>query len=122
MLALIEATVRTNYYRHGGADPDLRSGGVALRLHQDPLRRRRRAADAPSCSTSCTSSRPAWRGSTSAAPPVSRGGIRWSDRPDDFRTEVLGLVQTQIVKNAVIVPGGSKGGFVTKRAFATATT
>jgi glutamate dehydrogenase len=46
--------------------------------------------------------------------PVSRGGIRWSDRPDDFRTEVLGLVQTQVVKNAVIVPGGSKGGFITR--------
>ena len=43
---------------------------------------------------------------------VARGGIRWSDRPDDFRTEVLGLVNTQMVKNAVIVPGGSKGGFV----------
>src|SRR5690606_14659405 len=50
--------------------------------------------------------------------PVSRGGIRWSDRLDDFRTEILGLVQTQIVKNAVIVPGGSKGGFITRRAFA----
>ena len=46
---------------------------------------------------------------------VSRGGIRWSDRPDDFRTEVLGLVTTQMVKNAVIVPSGSKGGFITKR-------
>src|SRR5690606_31967908 len=46
---------------------------------------------------------------------VSRGGIRWSDRHDDFRMEVMGLVQTQIVKNAVIVPSGSKGGFITKR-------
>ncbi|MGE4011273.1 MAG: NAD-glutamate dehydrogenase, partial [Alphaproteobacteria bacterium] len=46
---------------------------------------------------------------------VARGGIRWSDRRDDFRTEVLGLVKTQMVKNAVIVPVGSKGGFVVKR-------
>jgi glutamate dehydrogenase len=46
---------------------------------------------------------------------VARGGIRWSDRPDDFRTEVGGLVKTQMVKNAVIVPGGSKGGFVPLR-------
>jgi glutamate dehydrogenase len=46
---------------------------------------------------------------------VARGGIRWSDRPDDFRKEVLGLVKTQMVKNAVIVPGGSKGGFITRR-------
>ncbi len=45
---------------------------------------------------------------------VARGGIRWSDRPDDFRTEVLGLVKAQMTKNAVIVPEGSKGGFITK--------
>lgn len=43
---------------------------------------------------------------------VSRGGIRWSDRPDDFRSEILGLMQTQISKNALIVPTGAKGGFV----------
>ncbi|MGJ0486067.1 MAG: NAD-glutamate dehydrogenase domain-containing protein [Methylomicrobium sp.] len=43
---------------------------------------------------------------------VSRGGIRWSDRPDDFRSEILGLMQTQITKNALIVPTGAKGGFV----------
>ena len=43
---------------------------------------------------------------------VARGGIRWSDRPQDFRTEVLGLVKAQQVKNAVIVPVGAKGGFV----------
>jgi glutamate dehydrogenase len=47
---------------------------------------------------------------------VARGGLRWSDRPDDFRTEVLGLMKTQMTKNAVIVPVGSKGGFVLKRA------
>ncbi len=45
---------------------------------------------------------------------IARGGLRWSDRPDDFRTEVLGLVKTQITKNALIVPSGSKGGFVVK--------
>jgi len=46
---------------------------------------------------------------------VARGGIRWSDRPQDFRTEVLGLVKAQQVKNGVIVPVGAKGGFVPKR-------
>ena len=46
---------------------------------------------------------------------VARGGIRWSDRREDFRTEVLGLMKAQMVKNAVIVPLGAKGGFVTKR-------
>ena len=46
---------------------------------------------------------------------VARGGLRWSDRREDFRTEILGLVKAQQVKNAVIVPVGSKGGFVVKR-------
>ena len=47
--------------------------------------------------------------------PVARGGLRWSDRREDFRTEVLGLVKAQMVKNTVIVPVGSKGGFIVKR-------
>ncbi len=50
---------------------------------------------------------------------VARGGIRWSDRREDFRSEVLGLVKAQMVKNAVIVPTGSKGGFVVKQPPAT---
>src|SRR5256886_4227566 len=45
---------------------------------------------------------------------VARGGIRWSDRPQDFRTEILALAKAQQVKNAVIVPVGAKGGFVPK--------
>lgn len=45
---------------------------------------------------------------------VARGGVRWSDRPDDFRTEILALMQTQMVKNALIVPQGAKGGFILK--------
>ncbi|WP_067565681.1 NAD-glutamate dehydrogenase [Nocardia acidivorans] len=47
--------------------------------------------------------------------PVARGGLRWSDRLEDFRTEILGLVKAQAVKNAVIVPVGAKGGFVVKQ-------
>jgi glutamate dehydrogenase len=47
--------------------------------------------------------------------PIARGGLRWSDRREDFRTEVLGLMKAQMVKNAVIVPTGAKGGFVVKR-------
>ncbi len=46
---------------------------------------------------------------------VARGGLRWSDRREDFRTEILGLMKAQMVKNALIVPVGSKGGFVVKR-------
>ena len=52
---------------------------------------------------------------------VARGGIRWSDRREDFRTEVLGLMKAQTVKNSVIVPSGAKGGFVLKAAPAQAT-
>ena len=48
---------------------------------------------------------------------VARGGIRWSDRPDDFRTEILGLMKTQMTKNTLIVPVGSKGGFIVKTPF-----
>jgi glutamate dehydrogenase len=113
----IEATVRTNYFRRGAADPTARSGGVPY------LSLKVRCADVEELKKTrllyeifVHSSRMEGvhlRGST-----VSRGGIRWSDRPDDFRTEVMGLVQTQVVKNAVIVPGGSKGGFITKRHFA----
>ena len=47
-----------------------------------------------------------------AAAKVARGGLRWSDRREDFRTEVLGLMKAQQVKNTVIVPEGAKGGFV----------
>jgi glutamate dehydrogenase len=47
--------------------------------------------------------------------PIARGGIRWSDRVQDFRTEILGLVRAQLVKNAVIVPSGAKGGFLPKQ-------
>ena len=46
---------------------------------------------------------------------VARGGLRWSDRAEDFRTEILGLVKAQMVKNTVIVPVGAKGGFYAKR-------
>src|SRR3546814_8841113 len=46
---------------------------------------------------------------------VARGGLRWSDRRQDFRTEVLGLMKAQMVKNAIIVPVGAKGGFVVKQ-------
>jgi glutamate dehydrogenase len=114
VLGLIEGTTRTNYYRHGGADPAFRSGGVpylSLKFRcadVEELRKNRLLFE-----VFVFSSR--MEGIHLRAAPVSRGGIRWSDRPDDFRTEIMGLVQTQIVKNAVIVPSGSKGGFITRR-------
>ena len=64
--------------------------------------------------SSCT--RPGSRASTCGAARWPAGGIRWSERPEDFRTEVLGLMKAQMIKNALIVPVGAKGGFVLKRA------
>ncbi|HEU4455817.1 MAG TPA: NAD-glutamate dehydrogenase domain-containing protein, partial [Longimicrobium sp.] len=114
---LIEATVRTNYFRHGGADPSARSGGVpyiSIKVRSadmEELKKTRLLYEVYVHSSRMEGVH--LRGSS-----VSRGGIRWSDRHDDFRTEVLGLVLTQVVKNATIVPSGSKGGFITKRAYA----
>ncbi|HEX6042197.1 NAD-glutamate dehydrogenase domain-containing protein, partial [Longimicrobium sp.] len=116
LLALMEGTVRTNYYRHGGADPTARSGGVpyiSLKVRcadVDELKKTRLLYE-----VFVHSSR--MEGVHLRGAAVARGGIRWSDRPDDFRTEILGLVTTQMIKNAVIVPNGSKGGFITRRRF-----
>jgi glutamate dehydrogenase len=112
---LISAAVRTNYYRRGGRVPTHRSGGVPYIsfkfLVGDLERSRPTELLFEVWVHSARMEGVHLRGST-----VARGGIRWSDRPDDFRTEILGLVKTQMVKNAVIVPGGSKGGFVTRLA------
>jgi glutamate dehydrogenase len=116
LLALMEGTVRTNYYRHGGAEPTARSGGVpyiSLKLRcadVDELKKTRLLYE-----VFVHSSR--MEGVHLRGASVARGGIRWSDRPDDFRTEILGLVTTQMIKNAVIVPNGSKGGFITRKRF-----
>ena len=110
---LITATLRTNYFRHGGEAPTFRSGGVPYISYKfscrdlEFLSKTRLVFEVWVHSARMEGVH--LRGAT-----VARGGIRWSDRPDDFRTEVLGLVKTQMVKNAVIVPGGSKGGFVTR--------
>ena len=104
-LQLVLATVRTNAYR-----PE-RGRRLSLKL---------RSADVPSMpaparSTRSSSSDPEMEGIHLRGGLVARGGIRWSDRREDYRTEVLGLMKAQTVKNAVIVPDGSKGGFVLKR-------
>ena len=85
---------------------------------RSPSSSTRRRCPTCRCRGRCTRSGCARRGSracTCAAAPIARGGIRWSDRREDFRTEVLGLMKAQMVKNAVIVPTGAKGGFVVKR-------
>ncbi|MDH3272753.1 MAG: NAD-glutamate dehydrogenase, partial [Gemmatimonadota bacterium] len=111
---LISMAVRTNYYRHGGRTPTWRSGGVPYISYKflvgDLKRTRPTELLFEVWVHSARMEGVHLRGSK-----VARGGIRWSDRPDDFRTEILGLVDTQMIKNAVIVPGGSKGGFITRR-------
>ncbi|MCY3807975.1 MAG: NAD-glutamate dehydrogenase [Gemmatimonadetes bacterium] len=113
--AVLESTVRTNYYQTGGSSPTERSGGVpylSLKFSSELLGRVTRSRLL--CEVWVRSSR--MEGIHLRGAPVARGGIRHSDRPDDFRTEVMDLALTQVVKNAVIVPGGSKGGFVCRRA------
>ena len=106
-LNLIGATLRTNHY----AEPVEKPVSLALKLDSKAL-------------TGLPEPRP-WReifvygteveGVHLRFGPVARGGLRWSDRAQDYRTEVLGLVKAQQVKNAVIVPVGAKGGFYPKR-------
>ena len=110
-LALILATTRTNFWRRDAAGRAAQLPVVQVR----PGEGAGSARAASRCSRS-SSTRRASRACTCAAASVARGGLRWSDRPEDFRTEVLGLVKAQMVKNIVIVPVGSKGGFVLKRA------
>jgi glutamate dehydrogenase len=114
LLALLLATVRTNYFLNGGARPKRTSGGVPyLSIKIMSARLQSLVPSRLSAEVWVQSARMA--GVHLRRGPVSRGGLRHSDRPDDLRTEVLGLVRTQSVKNCVIVPAGSKGGFVIRR-------
>jgi glutamate dehydrogenase len=100
---LIEATVRTNYYR----------GRRAVAFKFDPAKIPELPAPRPRHEVWVSG--PRVEGVHLRGGPIARGGLRWSDRREDFRTEVLGLMKAQMVKNAVIVPTGAKGGFVVKR-------
>ncbi|MFC4147995.1 NAD-glutamate dehydrogenase [Micromonospora mangrovi] len=108
-LTLIQATLRTSFYQKpvGGR---LKSY-VAFKL--DPQAIPELPAPRPKFEIFVYS--PCFEGVHLRFGPVASGGIRWSDRREDFRTEVLGLVKAQMVKNAVIVPVGAKGGFVLKQ-------
>jgi glutamate dehydrogenase len=108
LLATINATLRTNYYqRDSDGQP---KGYVSFKLN--PLAIPDLPAPRPRFEIWVYS--PRVEGVHLRFGAVARGGLRWSDRREDFRTEVLGLVKAQAVKNAVIVPGGAKGGFVPK--------
>ncbi|MCX4389831.1 NAD-glutamate dehydrogenase [Micromonospora peucetia] len=108
-LTMIQATLRTSFYqkREGGRPKSY----VALKL--DPQAIPDLPAPRPKFEIFVYS--PRFEGVHLRFGPVARGGLRWSDRREDFRTEVLGLVKAQMVKNAVIVPVGAKGGFVLKQ-------
>ncbi|MCV2353971.1 NAD-glutamate dehydrogenase [Paucibacter sp. B2R-40] len=115
LLALIQATLRTNFWRtgigHTGAAGPRRS---FLSFKLDSAKIPGLPEPRPLYEISVYS--PRFEGIHLRGGKVARGGLRWSDRPEDFRTEVLGLVKAQMVKNTVIVPVGSKGGFVLKKA------
>ena len=112
-LALILATVRTDFFRYTGAGRP--ASTITLKFDA------RTIPDVPE-------PRPLYEifvhgpdveGAHLRFSQVARGGLRWSDRAEDYRTEVLGLVRAQLVKNAIIVPAGAKGVFVAKQGDAT---
>jgi glutamate dehydrogenase len=108
-LTLVRATLRTNYYQKG-ADG---SPKPYLTFKFDPHAIPELPEPRPRFEVWVYS--PRVEGVHLRYGAVARGGLRWSDRREDFRTEILGLVKAQVVKNAVIVPVGAKGGFVVKR-------
>ena len=108
-LALILATNRTNFWRRDAQDR--RRSFLSFKF--DPAKVPGLPEPKPMFEIFVYSTR--FEGVHLRGGKVARGGLRWSDRPEDFRTEVLGLVKAQMVKNTVIVPVGSKGGFVLKR-------
>ena len=107
LLDVVEATVRTTFFTPRSGRDEVAIKIRSVDLTQLPL---------PRPLYEIYVHGPAVEGIHLRSGKIARGGIRLSDRPEDFRTEVLGLMRTQTVKNAVIVPGGAKGGFVVKGA------
>ncbi|MCY7305851.1 MAG: NAD-glutamate dehydrogenase [Rhodoferax sp.] len=108
--ATIQATKRTNFWQTGADGSPKPYLSLKLRPHLVP------GMPEPKPLFEIWVYSPRFEGVHLRGGKVARGGLRWSDRREDFRTEVLGLVKAQQVKNAVIVPVGSKGGFVLKTA------
>ncbi|MBL0779427.1 MULTISPECIES: NAD-glutamate dehydrogenase [Streptomyces] len=108
-LTVIKATLRTNFFQHTeSGEPH---GYVSMKF--DPQAIPDLPAPRPAFEIWVYS--PRVEGVHLRFGKVARGGLRWSDRREDFRTEILGLVKAQMVKNTVIVPVGAKGGFVAKQ-------
>ena len=110
LASLIEATLRTNFYV---TDPGSARARNVVSFKMNPELVSELPLPRPKFEIFVYS--PRVEGVHLRFGPVARGGLRWSDRREDFRTEVLGLVKAQAVKNAVIVPVGAKGGFVVKQ-------
>ena len=108
-LALILAILRTNYYQTVNGAP---KSYLSLKFQSNLVPEMK--LPVPFVEIFVTARR--MEGIHLRGGSVARGGLRWSDRPEDFRTEVLGLMKTQMVKNAVIVPQGAKGGFILRQA------
>lgn len=109
LLGVMRATLRTNFYQ---LDDDGRAKSyVSLKLNPKKVP----DLPAPRPMYEIWVYSPRVEGVHLRFGKVARGGLRWSDRREDFRTEILGLVKAQMVKNAVIVPTGSKGGFYAKQ-------
>ncbi|MDP2481309.1 MAG: NAD-glutamate dehydrogenase [Candidatus Palauibacterales bacterium] len=110
LLNLVQATVRTNFFQTSSHARE--EGTIALKFDG----RRIEVLPSPRPRYEIYVNSGHTEGAHLRMDTVARGGIRWSDRSEDFRVEVLGLVKTQQVKNAVIVPAGAKGAYVVKRA------
>ncbi len=106
LLNLIKSTVRTNYYQENCSKPYISIKIESAKVQDMPDPRPLYEFYVYSTEMEAIHLR---------HDKIARGGIRWSDRRDDYRTEVLDLVKTQKVKNSLIVPGGAKGGFIIKQ-------
>lgn len=108
LLSLIKATLRTNYFQPDEAGEHKAYLAIKLDSHRIP------EIPLPTPLYEIFVYSPRFEAIHLRNTRVARGGIRWSDRREDFRTEILGLMKAQVVKNSVIVPSGAKGGFVLK--------